>query len=177
MNDCTSICKTWHYRPGPGNPGVGCGKVESPPWLKKTPNRRSVSTSIKNQAVNLHCPQTWLSSCLGERTSSDTLLLPLLQQGLFIHHGLTMKKAPNAVPPPTGGARPKIWWSTTQPWSRPDEPDPVSHPCRWIHVEMLRTPTSPSGEPWCPVAGGQCSLTSYVRTSMNLKPFAWLIGM
>ena len=39
---------------------------------------------------------------------------------------------------PTAGARPKVQLSTSQPWSMPEGPDPVSHPHRWIHVEMLK---------------------------------------
>ena len=34
----------------------------------------------------------------------------------------------------------KVWSSATKSQSRPEGPDPVSHPCRWIHVEMLKTP-------------------------------------
>ena len=41
---------------------------------------------------------------------------------------------------PTGGSRPKVWSSANQPQSRPDRPDLVSHPHRWIHMEMLKIP-------------------------------------
>ena len=56
-----------------------------------------------------------------------------------------MNKAPNRVPPFTGGTRPKLpaWPSTTQFQLRPEAPDPVSHPWRWIHVEMLKIPHVP----------------------------------
>ena len=171
VSDCVSICKTLSYRPGPGSPGVGCGKVEPPPWLKKTPRSRSNSTSVKSWAVNLHCPQVW-----GRSHQADIPLLPLLQQGLLIHCGLTVKKAPQWSSTPTRGARPKVQSSVAQSWLRPEGPDQMSHPCRWINAEILKTPTYPGGKPWCLVARVQCSLASYTRASMNTKPFTWLIG-
>ena len=64
---------------------------------------------MKNWVVNPHCPQMWLSSCLGERLLSR-------------------------------GDSPKVWSSTDQPQSRQEGPDLVSHPCRWICVEMLKIP-------------------------------------
>ena len=155
--------------------GVGYSKVEAPPQLMKAQGE-SNATLMKNWVVNLHWLQAWLSSCLGERPLSDIPSLPLLQKDLLIHHSLAMKKAPSGVPPPTGGARPKVWSSATYPQLRPQGPDLVSHPCRWIHAEMLKIPTYPGGKPWCPVARGQYSLTSCTRSSMNQKPFVWLIG-
>ena len=56
-----------------------------------------------------------------------------------MHHSLTIKRAPNGVPP-AGGARPKVQSSASQPWLRPEGPDPVSHPYRWINAEMLKIP-------------------------------------
>ena len=51
---------------------------------------------------------------------------------------------------PTGGAKPKVWSSATQPQSRPEGPDLVSHPHMWIHVEMLKIPHIPWGKSLMP---------------------------
>ena len=53
---------------------------------------------------------------------------------LLLHHGLTVMKAPDR------GARPKVQSSTIWSPSRPERPDPVSHPCMWIEAEMLKIP-------------------------------------
>ena len=122
VSNCVSICETWSCRLGPRRPGVGWSKVEPPPRLKKTPRSRSDSTSMKSWAVNLPFPQVWLSSCLGEKPSSDILLLSLLQQGLLIHHGLTMKRAPNRVPPPLMEPDPKSSHLLSNPhWDQRDQ--------------------------------------------------------
>ena len=46
---------------------------------------------------------------------------------------------------PTGGARPRVLTQPSAAWSRPrpEGPDPVSHPCRWIQAEMMKTAPPP----------------------------------
>ena len=55
-------------------------------------------------------------------------------------------KGPQCHPTYAGGARPKVpaqpsaGQSQSQPWPRrKEEPDPINHPCRWIHAEMEKT--------------------------------------
>ena len=51
-------------------------------------------------------------------------------------------KGPQQWPTHTEGARPKVpalpsaGWSQSQSQLRPEEPDPINHPHRWIHAEM-----------------------------------------
>ena len=135
-----SICEPWNYRPGPRCPGVGHTKAEHLVQLKRNPQSRSDLMSMKSWAVNLHCPQAWLSSWLGGETAewyttlTPTTIGPI--DTLWPNH----EKAPQQSSNPTGRARPKIpaWPSIAQSQSRPEEPDPVSHPHRWVHVEMLK---------------------------------------
>ena len=61
---------------------------------------------------------------------------------------------------PTGGARPKVWSYATQFPLRPEGPDPVSHPCRWNHAEMLKIPHIPWWKTLMP--SGKRTMFSYV---------------
>ena len=150
--------KTWSCRLEPRSTGVGCGKAEPPPWLKKTPRSRSDSTSMKRWAVNLPCPQAWFSSCLGERSSSDIPLLPLLQHCLLIHHSLTMKKAPSGVPSTPEEPDPKSSHLLPNPHRGQRDQIQLATPTGGSMWKCWRSPTYPGGKPWCPVARGQCSL-------------------
>ena len=114
----------------------------------------------------------------GGEPLNDILLSPLLQQGLFVHCGLTTKKTPNEVPPPLDEPGLK---------SQPGHPLPDPH---WGQMDQIQWVTprggsmprcwgfsmSPGGRPQLPMAGWWCSPTSYMRASTNLNPFGWLIG-
>ena len=52
----------------------------------------------------------------------------------------TFREGPQWKSTPTGGSWPKVpaLPSTAQSWPRPEEPDPVSSPCRWIHAKMIK---------------------------------------
>ena len=80
---------------------------------------------------------------------------------------LPPQQGPQFHPTYTGGVRPKVptkpsaSHSQSQPWSRPkEEPDPVNHPCRWIHVEMEKT----RHPDWLKEikASGRMSMVSYI---------------
>ena len=175
LSSCVSTWETSSYRAGPRNPGVGHGKVGSPPQSKKAPRRMSDLTSMKNWVVNPHCPQAWLSSCLGKRLSSNIPLPPLLRWNLSIHCGLTMKMAPNGVPPPPQGPDPKSGHPLTNPSQGQRDQIWWATPAGGFHTEMLKTPQV-LVENWCPVTRWQCLLASYTKLSANLKPFTLLIG-
>ena len=99
VSGCVSSWETWSYRTGPGGPGVGHCKVGPLLLSVKALRSRSDLTLMKSYEMNPPCPLVWLSSCLRERPSSNIPLPPLLRWDLLMHHGLTVKWAPNGVPP------------------------------------------------------------------------------
>ena len=126
--------------------------------------------------VNLHCPQAWLSSCLGERLSSDVHLIPLLQLDLLIHHSLTVNKAPKGVPPQLEGLGPRSGHPLANPSQHQRDLIQWATPTGRSMWKCWISSNDIGATPWCPVARWQCSLTSYLRASVNPKPFAWFIG-
>ena len=106
----------------------------------------------------------------GKRSSSDILPLPLIQQGLLIHHSLSMKKAPNGVSAPHQRRQAQSPF-THYPipieaiGTRSSEPSPQVDPCR--NVEDL---------PHTLVENPDAQWQEDNVLSHPMKPFSWLVS-
>ena len=133
VSDCVSICETWNYRPGP---------------------KKQVTFNIDEELGGEPTFPTDVTLFLsrGETIEWYTTLTPTTTGPID-----TLQPNHEEGPPmefhPTRRARPKVpaWPSATWFWLRPEGPDPVSHPQRWIQAEMLKMPHIPCWKtlmPW-----------------------------
>ena len=140
VSDCVSILETWSYRPG-------TQKSRSRAWQGRTPTpaiespRKQVQFDINEEVGGELTLPTGMTLFLsgGEAVKWCTALTPTTMgpiDTLQPDHEL----GPQWSSIPTRGARSKVLSSTKQPQLRPEGPDPVSHPHRWIHAEMLKIP-------------------------------------
>ena len=155
----------------PGSPGVWHGKVELLCHWRKPLKSRSQLISRKSWVVNLHCPQAQLSSCQGRDHQTIYHSYPLLQHGLLVHCGLTVKKAANRVPPPLEEPGLK-----SQPGHLPPNP-------KWDQRDQIQWNT-PEVDPCRNVKDSPCPLVEDPHAQWQdddvfscpmQKPFAWLI--
>ena len=113
--------KTWESR-------SRAQQSSAPPLAEENPKRQVRFNLDEELGGEPILPTSMTLFCLGKKLLSNILTL---------HCGLTMKKAPNK------GTRPKVWSSAIWSLLRPERPDPVSHPHRWIQADMLKIPYIP----------------------------------
>ena len=125
-------------RLGPRSPGVGCSEVKPPFWLWKP--KKQVRFNLNEELSSEPALPTGMTLFSSGGEAFEWYTIPTPTAGPVDTPWLDHEEDPQWNSTPTGGIRLKVQSSTLWYPSRPEGPDPVSYPCRWIQEEMLKIP-------------------------------------